>query len=300
MSDEKIKVTGINCLYNASLVEIPYSEKDNYEVGEGVIFRDGEEKEEYGVISYVNTVSRDEEQVLKTSKILRKATANDIQKVERHMAEGEHALGICKKCVGKHGLVMSPFWGGQSFDGNRMYFMFTAEERVDFRELVKDLAKLLQKQIHLRQVGPRDKAKVIDGYGKCGRKLCCSSFMNTLSSINMEMVRAQSLESKGSSKLSGACGKLLCCLKYEVEQYKEMRKGLPTIGSLIKLKKSSAFPGEEARVLGLDILNQKIKVLVKNEEYAIILATDVEKIIKAAIERTEESYKEEGDNISNS
>jgi cell fate regulator YaaT (PSP1 superfamily) len=131
-------------------------------------FKDAEDKEEYGVGKYSNRDAIEEDKILFTSKILRKATANDIQKVDSHIELSRAAIKKCKEVVEKLGLLMNVFRAGYSFDGNRLQFMFTSDDRVDFRDLVKELAKTLQKQINLRQIGPRDRAKMI------GRPLCCS------------------------------------------------------------------------------------------------------------------------------
>lgn len=270
------KVTGIESAYSSTVVEIPFSEKGAVAIGEEVIFKDAEEKEEYGIVRYVNRDSLDEDKILFTSKILRKATPHDIQKIDSHVETSRHAIKKCKEVIEKFGLDMHVFKAGYSFDGNKVQFMFTSDDRVDFRDLVKDLAKILQKQIHLRQIGPRDKAKFIGGYGKCGRPLCCGTWLGKLESINMEMVRVQGLESKGSSKLSGSCGKLLCCLKYEMEAYKDLRKGVPKIGSLVKLKN----PSQEGTVIALDILNQKVKIISQNGEYSTVGVKDIDKILE--------------------
>lgn len=282
------KVIGIESGYSGGVVEIPYNEgadpadrQAGVAVGWEVIFKDAEDKEEYGVVKYVNRDALEEDKVLFVSKILRKATANDIQKVDSHIELSRAAIKKCKDLVEKMGLYMNVFRAGYSFDGNRLQFMFTSEDRVDFRDLVKELAKSLQKQIHLRQIGPRDRAKMIGGFGKCGRPLCCSTWLGKLESINMEMVRMQALESKGSSKLSGACGKLLCCLKYEVEAYRDLRKTVPRIGSIVKTTK----PAGEGTVIAVDILNQKIKVLIPGSEPVIVSVKDIDKVVKAAAER---------------
>ena len=270
------KVTGIESAYSSTIVEIPFSEKTVAVVGEEVIFKDAEDKEEYGIVRYVGRESIDDDKILFTSKILRKATPHDIQKVDSHVEACAHAVKKCIEIIEKFGLDMHVFKAGYSFDGNKVQFMFTSDDRVDFRDLVKDLAKVLQKQIHLRQIGPRDKAKFIGGYGKCGRPLCCGTWLGKLESINMEMVRVQGLESKGSSKLSGSCGKLLCCLKYEMEAYKDLRKGVPKIGSFVRLKK----PSQEVTVIALDILNQKIKIVSQGGEYLTAEIKDIDKILK--------------------
>ncbi|MEK7673166.1 MAG: regulatory iron-sulfur-containing complex subunit RicT [Patescibacteria group bacterium] len=268
------KVIGIECAYSSSVVEIPTSEKYTIAVGDEVIFKDPEDKEEYGMIKYIGRDATYEDRVAFNSKVLRKATPNDIQKVDSHIELSRAALKKCKEVVAKLGLEMNVFSCGYSLDGMRVQFMFTAEDRIDFRELVKDLAKVLQKQIHLRQIGPRDKAKMIGGYGKCGRPLCCSTWLGRLESIGMEMVRVQALESKGSSKLSGSCGKLLCCLKYEVESYKELRKTVPRIGLIVRVKKTS----QEGMVVAVDILNQKVKVAIKGADSVVTEASGVEKV----------------------
>ncbi len=274
------KVIGIECGYSALLVEIPYSDKTETKSGDEIIFKDEEGNEEHGVVKYLNKDPKDEEKILFTSKILRRATANDLQRVESHIEQARRALDTSKEIIKRLALEMNVFRVGYSFDGSKVHFTFTAEERVDFRDLVKDLAKILKKQIHLRQIGPRDKASIIGGYGRCGRKLCCSGFLNKLESINMEMVRAQGLESKGSSKLSGACGKLLCCLKYEIETYRELKRGVPEVGSIIRLKKS-ASSSKEAYVMSADILNQKLKIkLYDKDEFLIINADEIDKVIK--------------------
>lgn len=271
----KIKVVGIDCGYNSSVVEIPYNDSFAFKEGEEVIFKDSEEREEYGVIKYLNRESQDPDTILMTSKILRKATPHDIQKVESHIDSSKAAIKKCAEIVKITGLEMHVFRAGYSFDGNKIHFMFTADDRVDFRDLVKELAKTFQKQIHLRQIGPRDKAKLIGGYGKCGRPLCCSTWLGKLESIGMEMVRMQALESKGSSKLSGACGKLLCCLKYEVESYRDLRKKMPNFGALVRLKSK-----QDATVIALDILNQKLKVVLEGGEAITVEVQDVEKVLR--------------------
>ncbi len=276
------KVIGVQTGYLLEVVELPFSEKfAKLGYGDEVIFKDPENKEEYGVIKYVNRNCQDKDKVLYTSKILRKATPNDIQKIESHINTAKSSLEKCNKIVENLGLDMRVFSAGYSFDASKLYFLFNADDRVDFRDLVKELAQIMKKQIHLHQIGPRDKAKLIGGYGKCGRPLCCSTWLGKLESISMEMVREQALEGKGSSKLSGACGKLLCCLKYEVEAYKELRKLLPSMGSPIVLKtKSKEFDKKNAKVIGLDILNQKVKILFDRGEFSVVDLSEISSVSK--------------------
>ncbi|MBD3330593.1 hypothetical protein GF354_03630 [Candidatus Peregrinibacteria bacterium] len=275
-------VTTIKSCYSFKPVEIPYNEKTSYAEGDEVIFKDEDGKEEFGVIQLNKIPSKAPENIVRDSKILRLATANDSQRLISYKEQSEHALSVCKKLIKTHKLDMQVFVASYSFDGSRVLFMFTADERVDFRDLVKDLAKNLQKQIYLRQIGPRDKAKIVGGYGKCGRSLCCSTFLDKLESISMDMVRVQSLESKGSSKLSGTCGKLLCCLKYEVDAYKELKKNIPDIGSKVKLKRGAPTPSKSGEIIALDILNQKVKLFFEDiEDYAVVDSDQIDKVLKS-------------------
>lgn len=286
------KVISIYDTYSLKNVEIPYSDKLSVIPGDTVIFKDPDDREEFGVIKGVNRVSVNEEGVFENCKILRPATANDVQRYENYLELSKTAVDSCKQLVKKYALDMQVFSANYSFDGSRLLFLFTADERIDFRDLVKDLAKNFQRQIYLRQIGPRDKSKILGGYGKCGRSLCCNTFLNKLESINMEMVRVQALESKGSSKLSGVCGKLLCCLKYEVEAYKDLRSELPDIDDVVKIKRGVTSPASQARVCAIDVLNKKVKVYFKEEEeYMVLNADDIEKIVVSAVQTPK--HKEE-------
>lgn len=275
-----MKITGIFCPAALHLMEVPYHEKDTFKVGDNVIFKDSDAKEEHGIIKYVDKDPVDMERVVKDGKVLRPATANDLQKVESHLDQGDGALKACKELIKKMGVDMAIFHAGYSLDGGKVYFVFTADERVDFRDLVKELAKILKKQIHLRQIGPRDKAKLIGGYGRCGRALCCKTFLGRFESINMEMVRDQGLEGKGSSKLSGSCGKLLCCLRYEIEAYQDLKKDMPDIGDFVLLKKTATTPERDGMVVAIDILNRKLRVSFKGHESAIVHLSDINKVVK--------------------
>jgi cell fate regulator YaaT (PSP1 superfamily) len=264
-----MKVTAIYCFAQKETVELPFVNNDDYKNGNMVIFANKEGKEEAGKILIIERKTVDEPKVLADSSVLRKMAARDIQIMETNVDRGKGVIASAMELVEKHGLDMQLFDAAYSFDGSRINFIFTADDRVDFRELVKDLAKKFQKQIHLKQIGPRDKAKIVSGIGRCGRGLCCSSFLNRLESISMDMVRDQDLMSKGSSKLSGTCGKLLCCLRYEVESYKDLKSNLPPMGSKIKTKALEGY------VVGLDILNQKVKVRVDERDYQTCDGKDV-------------------------
>lgn len=290
------KVVTIYDTYGLKNIEIPFTDRLSVRPGDMIVFKDAEDREEFGIVKSVDRPSVSEDGILKNVKILRPATANDVQKFENYRDLSQNAVKSCKEFVNKYALQMQVFAANYSFDGSRLLFMFTADERIDFRDLVKDLAKTFQKQIYLRQIGPRDKSKIVGGFGKCGRSLCCNTFLNKLESINMEMVRVQALESKGSSKLSGVCGKLLCCLKYEVEAYKDLRSKLPDIEDIVKIKRGVNTPGGSGRVVSLDVLNQKLKVYFsESEEYLVLEAGDIEKVISSS-QRENKGQKEESSN----
>jgi cell fate regulator YaaT (PSP1 superfamily) len=274
------KVTVVECQFSGRCFELPFSEKETFRRGDRVIFKDEDGEEEYGIVKSLCVKTKDKDSVLFNSKILRVATAHDLQRAEGNIEKMSAAVIESKKLVDKYALDMQVFRAGYSFDSKKLHLTFTADDRVDFRELVKDLAKAFKKQIYLRQVGPRDRATMLGGFGRCGRVRCSTTFLRDLESINMDMVRVQGLEGRGSSKLSGPCGKLLCCLKFEVDTYKELRSFLPSAGDRVILKKS-AFPEEqEGDVIGLDILNQKIRVILKNRDVVFADGGDVEKVGK--------------------
>ena len=167
-----MKITGIYSPFRREIIEIPFEKKADAEMDEYVVYREVDGKEELGEIKYVDRNPAVEEKILKESAILRKATKHDLQKVETNARRNEDAYSACQKKIREYNLDMQLFEAFYSLDGSKINFIYTAEERVDFRELVKDLAKTFQKQIHLKQIGPRDKARLVGGFGKCGRRLC--------------------------------------------------------------------------------------------------------------------------------
>ncbi len=268
-----MKVICIFDQFTRKEIRIPQPEGADPQAGDFVVYHDSEGKETIGRVHYANREEKNEENILSSYSYLRKATPHDTQKMETLSQKAEDAMTACKEKIKEHNLDMQLEFTEYSLDGSRINFIFTSDDRVDFRELVKDLAKIFQKQIHLQQIGPRDKARIVTGRGKCGKALCCASWLKDLQSINMEMVRCQGLESKGSAKLSGCCGKLMCCLRYEVESYKLLKNSLPKIGSIIKVKKG------EGQVISLDVLNQKVKVLFPDKSFETIPASEIKKVV---------------------
>ncbi len=279
-------IAGIFDFYDLSVFEIDFEKEGDMALEDMLIFKAEDGAEEIGKLVYLEEKSRGKELKKENQKIIRKATAHDIQKFEANQSRGDDAMVTSAELIKKHKLEMFPFYALYSLDGAKVNIIFTADDRVDFRELVKDLAKALQKQIHLKQIGPRDKARLVKGFGRCGRTFCCNGVLPSLISITMDMVRSQSLEGKGSAKLSGACGKLLCCLRYEVDAYNDLRAGLPSPGSLVKLKKAPYGTSDEGYVIALDILNRKVKVDLGNRDIVTVGADEISKVIKKGIVTT--------------
>lgn len=187
--------------------------------------------------------------------IIRIATTDDSVKYLENREKAKECFQVCKEKVKKHELDMFLIDCEYTFDRNKLIFYFTAEGRVDFRELVKDLASIFKTRIELRQIGVRDEAKVIDGIGPCGRRLCCSSWISEFQPVFIKMAKDQSL-SLNPTKISGVCGRLFCCLKYEHEVYQDLINKLPAVGSIVKV-----FDGnKKGKVQDIHPLSGKVKV----------------------------------------
>jgi cell fate regulator YaaT (PSP1 superfamily) len=171
-------------------------------------------------------------------KIYRLATAKDMAQVDQNAADEQAAYVFCRKCIQELKLEMNLFTVEKSFDGGKYTFFFTAESRVDFRQLLKMLVKELAARIEMRQVGIRNQAKMCGGLGRCGREQCCSSYLEKFEPVSIRMAKEQSL-SLNPTKISGQCGRLMCCLVYEYETYMELKKALPKVGSIVKTPSGS-------------------------------------------------------------
>ncbi|MGL5615273.1 MAG: PSP1 domain-containing protein [Sarcina sp.] len=196
--------------------------------------------------------------------VLRVATEEDKIKHKENKAKEVDSFAICEKKIAQHGLVMKLIDVEYTFDNNKVIFYFTADGRVDFRELVKDLATIFKTRIELRQIGVRDEAKMIGGLGPCGRPLCCSTFLGDFASVSIKMAKEQNL-SLNPTKISGICGRLMCCLNYEQSTYEEIRKRLPKVGSIVE---TDCGNGE---VIDNSVVKESVKVRVrkgkKDEEF---------------------------------
>jgi len=175
---------------------------------------------------------REEEVISPLKNVIRKATDEDIEKHKENRRKQEEALNICLEKIEKHHLPMKLIDVEYTFDNNKIIFYFTAEGRVDFRELVKDLAAVFRTRIELRQIGVRDEAKMVGGLGPCGRPMCCSSFLGDFVPVSIKMAKEQNL-SLNPTKISGICGRLMCCLNYEESTYEDIKKELPKVDSIV-------------------------------------------------------------------
>ena len=191
--------------------------------------------------------------------VLRIATPEDDQKAIENREKEKKAYKICQEKIKEHNLEMKLVSTEYTFDNNKVLFYFTADGRVDFRELVKDLASVFRTRIELRQIGVRDEAKMLGGIGICGRKLCCNTFLSEFAPVSIKMAKEQNL-SLNPTKISGVCGRLMCCLKNEQETYEYLNSKLPKIGEIVKAK--DGITGEVQRV---DVLRQKVKLIVEDE-----------------------------------
>lgn len=213
--------------------------------------------------------------------VLRIASEEDIAKHKENKEKEKEAFEICLNKISQHKLNMKLIDVEYTFDNNKVIFYFTAEGRVDFRDLVKDLATIFKTRIELRQIGVRDEAKMLGGLGPCGRPLCCSTFLGDFASVSIKMAKEQSL-SLNPTKISGICGRLMCCLNYEQSTYEDIRKRLPRVGSIVETKKG------KGEVVSNNVLREKIsvkfKVPQKNEEIIEEFKIDNIKLISGGYE----------------
>ena len=190
--------------------------------------------------------------------VIRVATDEDEKNVERNREREKEAFKICKEKIIRHGLEMKLVDAEYTFDNNKLLFYFTADGRIDFRELVKDLAAVFRTRIELRQIGVRDETKMMGGLGICGRELCCKSYLSEFVPVSIKMAKEQNL-SLNPTKISGGCGRLMCCLKNEQETYEYLNSRMPNVGDIVVSR-----DGIKGEVKSLNVLRQYVKVLVEN------------------------------------
>lgn len=220
---------------------------------------------EYGLVVLAPKEVPEEKVVKPLKPIIRLATLEDDITNENNEIEEGVAYDICLEKIRNHGLEMKLIDSEYTFDKNKLLFYFTADGRIDFRELVKDLASVFRTRIELRQIGVRDETKLIGGIAMCGRPLCCHTFLADFAPVSIKMAKEQNL-SLNPSKISGACGRLMCCLKNEEEAYEYLNKTLPRIGAAV-----TTYNGYKGYVQSISVLKQRVKVLItkKNDEREI-------------------------------
>ena len=214
---------------------------------------------EYGTV-VLGPKEVDDRQVVQPLKdVIRMATQKDDAKEESNRKKEKEAYQVCVKKIRAHQLEMKLIDVEYTFDNSKVIFFFTADGRIDFRELVKDLAAIFKTRIELRQIGVRDETKILGGIGICGRPLCCHTYLSEFAPVSIKMAKEQNL-SLNPTKISGVCGRLMCCLKNEQETYEYLNSKLPNVGE--KLKTKDGVVGEVQRV---DVLRQKVKLIVEDE-----------------------------------
>lgn len=257
--------------------------ENKVEVGDNVIVETARGLE-FGKVTMGEKEVKESELVAPLKNIIRIANEKDKKKHAENLAKKEEAMRLCQEKVDAHNLEMKLIDVEYTFDNSKVVFYFTADGRVDFRELVKDLAAVFRMRIELRQIGVRDEAKMMGGVGNCGRGLCCNTWLSDFEPVSIKMAKVQNL-SLNPSKISGICGRLMCCLKFENDVYTHMKKGMPSVGEKIKT------PDGMAVVTDVNILENIIKTRLileegsKNNEKEEKLSTEFYNYKKEEIKR---------------
>jgi len=247
---------------------------------------------EFGTVVGDPKEVEDDKVVQPLKPVLRIATEKDVEQEAANKVKEKEAFKICLEKIRKHELAMKLIDAEYTFDNNKVLFYFTADGRIDFRELVKDLASVFKTRIELRQIGVRDETKILGGIGICGRPLCCHTHLSEFIPVSIKMAKEQNL-SLNPTKISGVCGRLMCCLKHEEETYEELNKRLPNVGDQVTTK-----DGQRGEVASINILRQLVKVIVENgdekeiQEYPVEELRFKKKFKKEKIKLSAEEMKE--------
>ena len=240
-----------------------------YHTGDHIII-DTARGPEFGICAGGNHEISSKDIVSPLRSVIRLATAQDERVVAENRAKEKRAQEICLQKIAEHGLDMQLVSAEYAFDGSKILFFFTADERVDFRELVKNLASIFHTRIELRQIGVRDKAKMVGGLGICGRPFCCASFLDDFQPVSIKMAKTQNL-SLNPTKISGTCGRLMCCLKYEQEAYEDLIRNSPKMDSFVDT------PEGRGTIVEVDLLRSRVKVRMEDapETIAVFANADI-------------------------
>lgn len=242
---------------------------------------------EFGTVSAANHEIEDSTIVKPLKKLLRRATEKDIKKVAENRKKQDEAFGICEELIAQHQLDMKLVEVEYSFDSNKIVFFFTSDGRVDFRELVKDLAARFHTRIELRQIGVRDEAKLLGGLGICGQPYCCKQFLSDFQPVSIKMAKEQGL-SLNPTKISGSCGRLMCCLKYEQDAYEYLNSFTPNVGATVQTDEGPAVVTDANVITG----NLFVK-LVDSDSIPFKVHRDDVKLISRSKKRLKEQKKPE-------
>ncbi len=281
-----IKVAGIKF---KKAGKVYYFDPDNLDIVQGTnVIVETTRGLEFGIATRGIIEVSEKDVVFPLKKIIRIATGEDIAQNKENIKKKAKALDQCQEKINKHNLDMKLIDVEHTFDNSKIIFYFTSDGRVDFRELVKDLAGVFKMRIELRQIGVRDESKMVGGIGTCGKGLCCHTWLPEFEPVSIKMAKVQNL-SLNPTKISGICGRLMCCLKFENEIYEELRKGMPDIGEKI------LTPDGMAMVMDSNILENKIKVRMIIEEKTADkqekLGTELSIYKKEEIKRTDTKNK---------
>lgn len=258
MSEEKLQFPYLVYIqFEESKKPYSFGSEEKYHVGDYVVV-ETIRGQEIGCVC-VPAIPFDAKKVKGECKpIVRKATQEDLDQKAKNKEKAEVALNVCHKCIKELGLDMHLISSEYTLDCSKVIFTYVSDNRVDFRQLLKDLAHELHCRIELRQVGPRNKAKMVGGIGNCGMECCCSRFLSDFDTVSINMAKNQLL-ALNISKLSGQCGKLMCCLRYENDNYTELRKDLPKVNSHV------TFQGNKYRIASMNVLQKTVKLENKEE-----------------------------------
>lgn len=265
-----IKVVGIRFrnagkIYYFDPLDIDFSTGDHaiVETARGI---------EYGTVMIAPREVEDDKVVQPLKPVIRRATPQDDQAVIDNREKEKHAYKVCMEKIAKHELQMKLVQAEYTFDNNKLLFYFTADGRIDFRELVKDLASVFRTRIELRQIGVRDETKMLGGIGICGRELCCCTYLSDFVPVSIKMAKEQNL-SLNPTKISGVCGRLMCCLKNEEDTYEYLNSRLPSVGDIV-----TTGDGYKGEVTNVNVLRQKVKVLVEVDDEKELREYEVEEL----------------------
>jgi cell fate regulator YaaT (PSP1 superfamily) len=218
---------------------------------------------QFGTVTLSNTHIKKENLNLPLKKVVRIANENDNKINSHNLSDNVKAFEECKKLIAKHNLDMNLIDASFTFDRKQLLFHFTADARIDFRELAKELASIYKTRIELRQIGVRDKARAVGGIGPCGRMLCCANFLYEFDTVSISMAKNQNI-ALNPNKINGSCGRLLCCLTYENDLYLEARKGLPEVGHILKTKEGTG------KVVSVNVLSGTYEVDVPDVGIVVV------------------------------